>query len=369
MKILFITNLPSPYRVDFFNVLGNYCELTVCYERQTATDRNRLWKGKQAVNFREIYAKGKPIGIDKSCGFGVINVIKSENFDKLIIAGYASPSVMFAISYCRLHRIAYCIESDGAFFTNDTFLKRTIKKYFLCGAKLHFTTCDEHIRYLKSLGVPKDRINKYPFSSITEADMNCTNVSDMAEKMRLREKLGMKENNIILSVGRFSYDRGYGKGYDTLLKAVQEIPDVGVYIVGDEPTEEFNKMRRDMGVDHVHFVGFKEKSALQDYYAAADIFVLLTRGDVWGLVINEAMMHGLPVITTTRCNAGLEMVKEGESGFLVTPEDYKTVGMKISDLVKNPETLSAFSSSSRKIAEHYTIEQMVKVHMKVLMEN
>jgi glycosyltransferase involved in cell wall biosynthesis len=369
MKVLFITNIPSPYRVDFFNELGKYCELTVCYERHTAADRNSLWKGKATLNYREVYANVKPIGIDKSCGFGVIDVIKSEKFDKLIITGYASPAIMIAITYCRLNRISYYIESDGAFFTKDKFLKRMVKKYLLCGASLHLTTCDEHIKYLRWLGIHEEKIHKYPFSSVTDADMKATTVLNKDEKVKIREKLGMKETNVILSVGRFSYDGGYGKGYDTLLKAVRDMSDVGVYIVGDEPTEEFIRMKNEMGVHHVHFIGFKTKGDLQDYYAAADIFVLLTRSDVWGLVINEAMMHGLPVITTTRCNAGLEMVKDGENGFLVAPEDFESVRKKLYVLLNSFEDLSSFSKSSRNIAEKYTIEHMVRVHLDILQVN
>lgn len=366
MKLLFLTNVPSPYRVDFFNELGKFCELTVCYERHSATERNKLWKGAEAVNFKEIYAKVKPVGIDRSRGFGVIDIIKSENFDKLIITGYASPSVMLAIAYCRFHKISYCIESDGAFFIKDKFPKNLIKKYLLCGASLHFTTCEEHVKYLKWLGVAEDKIYKYPFSSLSNADMQDTLVLTPIEKKVVREKLGMCEDKIILSVGRFSYDKGYGKGYDTLLKAVRDISGVGVYVVGDEPTEEFVRMKEEMGANHVHFVGFKKKKDLQDYYAAADIFVLLTRGDVWGLVVNEAMMHGLPVITTTRCNAGLEMVKDGENGFLVDAENFESVKNLISELLKSYETIEKFSRESRKTSELYTIENMAQMHIDIL---
>ena len=49
MKVLFLTNLPSPYRVKFFSELGNLCELTVLYERKSASDRDDKWKVKAEV--------------------------------------------------------------------------------------------------------------------------------------------------------------------------------------------------------------------------------------------------------------------------------------------------------------------------------
>lgn len=105
MKILFVTNLPSPYRVDFFNELGKCCDLTVCYERHNASDRNPEWEGETARSFTEIFAKVKPLGNDKSIGFGIIHTIKTVPYDHLIVSGYASPSVMLAITYCRFKQL------------------------------------------------------------------------------------------------------------------------------------------------------------------------------------------------------------------------------------------------------------------------
>ena len=76
-------------------------------------------------------------------------------------------------------------------------------------------------------------------------------------------------------------------------------------IVGDEPTQEFIEMKNNMKLDNIVFVGFKTKKELKDYYIAADVFCLQTRGDVWGLVVNEAMAYGLPIITTDKCVAGM----------------------------------------------------------------
>ena len=55
MKVLFLTNIPSPYRVDFFNELGKYCELTVLYERKKAD--NREWISNKNINFKNLRKK------------------------------------------------------------------------------------------------------------------------------------------------------------------------------------------------------------------------------------------------------------------------------------------------------------------------
>ena len=98
MKILFITNLPSPYRVDFFNELGKKIDLTVCYERESSSERDAKWINKSKRTYKELFVSAKNIGVDRSIGFGIIKELKNE-YDFVIISGWSSPSVILAILY------------------------------------------------------------------------------------------------------------------------------------------------------------------------------------------------------------------------------------------------------------------------------
>ncbi|MDO5425085.1 MAG: glycosyltransferase, partial [Eubacteriales bacterium] len=110
-----------------------------------------------------------------------------------------------------------------------------------------------------------------------------------------KEKIGIHEKKIVLAVGQYIYR----KGFDILLKASEMLDsDIGIYIIGGEPTKEYLQIIENYGLHNVHFAGFMNKKELSDYYKAADLFVLPTREDVWGLVINEALAYGLPIITT-----------------------------------------------------------------------
>lgn len=108
-------------------------------------------------------------------------------------------------------------------------------------------------------------------------------------------------------------------------------------IVGDEPTQEFIGMNNNMKLDNVVFVGFKTKKELKDYYIAADVFCLQTRGDVWGLVVNEAMAYGLPVITTDKCVAGIELIEDDKNGYVIPVEDYELLAEKIMKIGGNKQ--------------------------------
>lgn len=362
-KVIFSTNLPSPYRVDFFNELGKYCDLTVLYERKNSSERDKKWVGEQAQNFKEVYLDLEPVGTDRSKGKALRCFLRTAVFDILIFTNYVSPATIDAILYCRMHKIPYFIEYDGGFNRRDHFMKGLFKKVLLKGAKGHFTTADEHIKYLRSLGIKENVIYKYPFTSINKVDVVAHGIS-CEEKRSLRTELGITEEKVILSVGQFIPR----KGFDVLINAMPYLDkSIGLYIVGGEPTEEYKEAIASLKLDNVHFVGFKTKTELREYYRVADVFAFPTREDIWGLVINEAMAQGLPVVSTDRCIAALEMVDDGENGYIVETENESELADGIRKVLCNGDYERLQLSAIEK-ANAYTIEKMAERHMKIFDE-
>ena len=92
MKVLFLTNVPSPYRVDFFNALGELCELTVLFETKTAKSRNEAWIADYIENFKAIYLKGIKIGEAEAFSLEVFKYLSKRKYDIIVIGMYSSPS-------------------------------------------------------------------------------------------------------------------------------------------------------------------------------------------------------------------------------------------------------------------------------------
>ena len=365
MKVLFVTNVPSPYRLDFFNELGKYCDLTVCFERRRASDRDDKWQGEKAVNYKSVQLNMTSYKSDMSIGSALKNYIKRNTFDIIIFTNYASPAVMSAISYCRNHGIRYFLEYDGGFYKKDKALVRFVKKHLLCAAVGHFTTCKEHEKYLVSLGIPQNKIWKYPFTSVREADIKRAQALIASDKEMLRNKLSMSEERIVLAVGQFIHR----KGFDVLLEAAKGLgKNVGVYIVGGEPTEEYLAIQAKYNLKNVHFVGFKTKDELIEYYTASDIFVMPTREDIWGLVVNEAMSYGLPVVSSDKCIAALEMVSNGINGYIVPVDDSDKLLDKINKVLNNNALREDMATQSGIVVQNYTIEKMAKRHIEIFAE-
>jgi glycosyltransferase involved in cell wall biosynthesis len=125
-----------------------------------------------------------------------------------------------------------------------------------------------------------------------------------------------------LAVGRLSRY----KGFDVLLRALAEVPDARLVIVGEgECARELRAIAAEKGVAHrVRFAGALDDATLLAAYAGADAFVLpsLNRGEAFGLVLLEAMRARLPIVASAIQGSGIgEVVADGETGVLVPPGD------------------------------------------------
>lgn len=360
-RVLFITNYASPYRVSFFDALGKELDVTVLFSERIEDQKHRSadWfeKGQghfQIAQLNRRIGKGK----GKSLCLDVIDWLKKP-YDAIVLCGYSSPTVMLAMAYMRLHKIPFYIEVDGGLLREDSGLKLRFKRMLVGSATYWLSSGGYTTRYLVHYGAREEDVFFYPFSSLSEKDILKESVPE-EEKLALRSKLGISEKHMILSIGQFIHR----KGFDVLLKAAEKLDeDTGIYIVGGEPTEEYLQMSKDLGLKHVHFLGFMKKEELFQYYRAADLFVLPTREDIWGLVINEAMAYGLPVVTTDRCVAGLELVEDGVNGYIVPVGEEAALAEKISAVLAGD--VRQMGAASLEKIRPYTIESMAKRHVEI----
>lgn len=356
MKVLFLTNIPSPYRVDFFNELGKYCDLTVLFETNSARNRDVSWLNETIVGFRAVFMKGIRTGEAEALCPETIGFLSKKKYDVIVVGMYSSPTGMLAIEYMRWKKIPFVLSSDGGMIKADKGFKHWVKAHFIGSASAWLSTGNKTTEYLSYYGAKESKVYQYPFTSVLEKDILPKPVSQ-EDKNRLRKKLKMKEKKIVLSVGQFIYR----KGYDVLLEKCKGLDhSIGVYIVGGKATNEYIQIKEKNNLTNVHFIDFIKKEKLKEYYCAADLFVLPTREDIWGLVINEAMSFALPIITTDRCVAGVEMINSKENG-LIIPIDSEW-GEHIEKMLAS-DNLNEMAMSCLSKASEYSIENMAKVHM------
>lgn len=363
MRILFITNIPSPYRIDFFNQLGQEHELKVIFEaKKNKNDtRNEDWYKKEIVNFKAVFLKEGSME-DRKINWKILKYLKRNNQDIIIMTNYAYFTELLAILFLKIKRIPYLLEVDGGIIKKEKTLKRFFKSFIIRNAKGYISPSKNTDEFLNYYGVSNDIIYRYPFSSLKKNEILKSPIN-YKEKKKIKKELNIKEKKLVLSVGRFIPI----KGFDTLIKSSAFLyEDIAICIIGGQATAEYIELVSKYKLTNLYFFNFKNKDELKKYYKAADLFVLPTRGDIWGLVINEAMSFGLPVITTDRCVAGLELIENYKNGFIIPINDEKKLAQKINLIFSNENIRKTMEKENIKKINNYTIEEMVNKHSDIL---
>lgn len=358
MKVLYLTTVPTPYKVAFFEELGKLCDLTVLFENKQVSYREKSWMVNDFHNFTAIFLRGFNIK-DKKISVEAIRIIKNRNYDRVIIGCYSTITQMIAQKYMIDHKIPFIHSSDGGMIKEDSALQKKLKSYFIKNASAWLGTGKVTTEYLEHYGAYENKIITYPFTSIYEREILPVPDS-MVVKRQFRNQLKMYEDKIVLSVGQLIHR----KGIDILIKAASQLNNTGIYIIGGTPSDEYVELKRKYNANNIHFIGFKDKNELSKYYRAADVFVLPTREDIWGLVVNEAMSYGIPVVTTNKCVAGMEMVEQGVTGSIVEVENVNQLVEAVRYWLENGSIESNNASLDK--ARQYTIEKMAAVHYEIL---
>lgn len=356
MKILVLTNAPAPYRMDFFAELGKKLELTVLIEQSAAeqTHRNPEWFTEYAHSFETIYLKGIKCG-SKKLHPEVVKYLKKKEYDLILVMGYSLPTEILSVIYLHFKRIPFVLCFDGTVPKQTSAAKNMLKKFLISKASYFLSTGEATDEYIRGMTGRAENIYRVPFTTLHREDLPRV-LPGAGVKKQYQQKLGLEGRKVILSVGQFIHR----KGYDVLLKAAPKLTDgYEFYIVGDEPTEEYISLKQELGLQNVHFIGFKKKDELVDYYLAADWFILPTREDVWALVIPEAMSYGLPTITTDHCGAGVELIKPRFPECIVPIDDVNAIVNAIKMLDQDPQRQAEISTESFEMMKQYTMEDMI----------
>jgi len=355
LSVLYLTVIPSPYKVSFFNELGKLCKLTVLFDISHSSNREADWHDYNFTEFEGLF-------LDENKN-ELLRHLKKYDYDLIIVANYSTRIGILSMLYLNIIKTPFVISVDGGLIDyEENGFKRCLKTKLISSASAWLSTGKVTNQYLTYYGANEDEIYIYPFTTMKEKNI-LTQPLTKKEKMKLRTQLGIPYSNMVLSVGQFIHR----KGFDVLIESSKSLKaDTGIYIIGGEPTDNYKEQINQYDINNVHFLSFLEYEELKKYYLAADIFVFPTREDVWGLVINEAMANGLPVITTTSCVAGLEMVENGMNGYLVPKDDVEQLVEKINYVLDNIDLKEEMSNNNLIRASEYTIENMAETTVNIL---
>ena len=239
----------------------------------------------------------------------------------VLVPGYYTLPAVAAAVWARVHGAASVLmtESTAGDHRRSAWKEelkgwglRALFNWALSGGKAHRD-------YLQQLGFPAERVAGY----YDVVDNHFFSEGTMHLQAEAPEDFALPASKYFLYVGRFSEE----KNLATLLASWMQYREAGgswpLVLVGDGPEAGALKAlaaASPYGAD-VLFPGMKSSQALLPFYAFAGCFVLPSVREPWGLVVNEAMASGLPVLVSDVCGCGPDLVSAGLNGFLFSPTD------------------------------------------------
>ena len=154
------------------------------------------------------------------------------------------------------------------------------------------------------------------------------------------------------------------KGIDVLIHAfvliAHRAPALELHLLGTgQALDSLRKLIPANLSNRIHFLGFKQPAALPTIFAAADIFVLPSRHDGWGVVVNEALGAGLPIIVSDRVGAR-DLVDHGRNGLITCAGDVEELADALLQLGQSHEMRRSFAAASAERAAQWDLEEGVK---------
>ncbi len=243
-------------------------------------------------------------------------VLNKTHPDTLVIAGYANPTMLLALVWCLLHQIPAILLSDSK--EDDTtrrWWRETFKRWIVKKYKAALVAGQPHKRYLIKLGMASEAIF-LGYDVVGNESFNPHKIKCLPKKI---------DKNYFLSSNRFIPK----KNIFFLLSAYSAYRQVAganawdLVLCGDgNLRSQIEQHITQLKIkDFVHLPGFLQQDDLLPYFAHASCFIHASIQEQWGLVVNEAMAAGLPVLVSNRCGCFEDLVIEGVNGFGFDPEN------------------------------------------------
>jgi glycosyltransferase involved in cell wall biosynthesis len=363
ISVRWATWWPVPYWVERYNALAGRKDLDLdvvflSAESQLlpARPETRDWQFKYQIVRKEKAVSGYA---KVNCRTPIPWPIVRGNFD-LLIMPYGDPDFFSAAFLCALLKKRVCIFSPNHLGETRSFslFREKLKQFAYVMATGVMATGTRQAQYAGRYVRHQEKIhiigNPAPELS------GLKNLCITSSRDEVRDELGWRSQLILLYVGRLSPE----KDLDTLLDSMEhlsarKIPVKAVF-VGTGPCYLALKARAESRNLNVEFTGFLEGLPLTRRYYAADVFVLPSVSEAWGLAVNEAMEAGLPVVVSHRVGSHPALVHSGKNGFVFQAGHALRLTEKLVLLHENPEIRKKMSHTSLNMIRRHTISGWVE---------
>ena len=350
MRVALITNIPAPYRIPVFAKIAEVLGDDFLAIFAARTEPNRSWKILD-LPFNHLFLKENIIA--KADGFNFIHnntdvfkQLSSFNPDVIITTGF-NPTHLYGWIYAKLHGIKHISMTDGTKLTevNLTLLHKVIRKIVYFTSHAFIAPSESTKQLFKSYGISESKIFKSPLAINNILFQN-------------KKTFDERPYDLIFS-GRFAEEKLPFLFAEIAKNVAKDISNVKVLLLGDGPLKESFLKKLDQNKINYTYAGFVKQEDLPIYYSASKLLLFTTRLDSWGVVANEALASGTPVIVTPYAGVANDLVTEKYNGHIIDT-NIDLWAKKILGILQNHEEWARLSNNSVQSIQNYTFDNAAK---------
>ena len=298
-KTVFITPIPAFYKVNLYNEVAKRKDISAWFlGNQTIENRSSDFVSSE-MNFDHCFINSGSFQSRNKIrsSFKLIKKLIIQNNKEVIIGGWDTVEFWMVILLLNRNKISLVLESS-VLESKTNGIKGFLKKVFLRKVSKVYASGDNHKKLLQDLNYNGDIIKTKGVGLI-----NYISKSQPLESYK----------NKFLYIGRLSEV----KNLTFLIKVFNKLPEYSLTIIGEGP----DKMKLEsMSEPNINFVGSVENKELSQYFLQNNFLILPSLSEPWGLVVEEALYNGMPIIVSKNCGS-VDLVKNEFNGYVFNPNN------------------------------------------------
>ncbi|TAE41567.1 MAG: glycosyltransferase family 1 protein [Runella slithyformis] len=278
--------------------------------------------------------------------------------DVLNLTGYYDPAQLLLLFYAKILGVKVIISNESNVRDSKRhYLKEKFKQFVLNWADGFFCFGQSSAAYLEQLGVQPRQILTRKAAVVDNERLQLEYELAHVKRNEQKQKLGLKPHNFIF-VGRLIAP----KNLLLLIQAFNQLPknhDWGLILLGEgDQKADLQQFCEQNKLHQVRFLAGVAWYQVPHYLALADVFVLPSISEPWGLVVNEALVCGLPVVVSENCGCVEDLVKNGKNGFVFDPNQVDELTEKLRFFVENTHSITPMGVASRRLVSPFATQKV-----------
>ncbi len=300
--------------------------------------------------------------------FGIIVELFRNRYDAIVIHGWNSFTYWLVFLVAPVLGVDIFLRGENPFNQEilksswNLRIKRVVLGWLFRRVSAFLYLGEENKKFYEYYGVPAEKLFFTPYAVENDRFFEQAQLL-RSDREKLKKEMGLSPESVtILFMGKLIDKKRPFDAVKALEILASSFPNLRLLMVGDGSLRPaLAQYITEKNLRQIELVGFKNQTEIPRYYAVADIFVLPSGpGETWGLVVNEAMNFGLPIVISDIVGCGPDLVRDGKNGYRYPIGNIEALAKSLEKLIESKERREAFGIESLEKVQEYSYKKDIE---------